>query len=1182
MSILHPDFGTQAVLACTSQAAHARAVRRHLVRHSEKRRLCEWAAGATAGVLVVRLAGGARRQSTRRAATNKSRDVSVAHVPNSHLVHGTWYDHVGMLEPERTHSMPPSQPAVHLLQAHRDSFKYFLQHSFGFELKKMAPKVKLTEDSIVLISQPEAEVRGIKHSASSRSAVGELSGTELSKVLPATFHNQRFSGELLTDRIYYVQGTESADVAEMKGDTYFATAFVPMIVTDCETGLAITVQVKIGRFPMLTEFVNLIIGGNPYIIAHRLERSSGAYFSVQAVDEAPMHVVELVTEEYSRIRCRCFKAKDIDQLSLEILMPKSRIPLPACLVLLALGLKPEQIKRARNAGRIWTEEYNELECDPDRDACTLAAAKLCSILDIDADMRFGGDSLAAFNFKSSWSFSSRVGPLGRRRLNERLGLELSDDHLTPKDFLATTDLLVDSFLGRVSLQVDDIDSLVNKRLRSVGQKMQGLVRDWLGQVQQKAECLPIKVDVVQGTGVVSVGRYQVRELDKFCVAQLWKENNRQLFEAVNPLAELTQARRVTQVSELGLDKIKRIQGIRLIHPSHYGRICPIETGEGMSAGIVMSMSSNTRATSDGELEAPHQLVSNGVLHLSQPWEYLLARSQFGCRVAQFDIAHAADGTLLAPARPERGGQPVDQAPPEMWKRPESVTMTHLGKFGSCSPLQVEYVACGTPISVAVGLIPFVEHDDANRALMGAKHQQQAVPLMWPERPVVGSGMEAQVATYSGRTHFSGVDGHVLYSDAAKVITISCKSISRVSEQMRTLRERLCDLYLTSEQLSECTQFENFLELCRRLPYEQLQQLYTDMSAVWPEKKSQKQRLDNWLLRVGIKASLQSLSLPQSPEECSLPPGWIETELCIHTQMVHHVTTDCAPTKKHTLVHDTVTVRPNDAVCSGDIVSEGAGISGGELALGKNLVVAYMPYNGYNYEDAIVISDRCVREDILTSVHIEELSLELEEGYVLAASEDPRDEGCSTYMPNGLAVEGTWLRSGDPAIMAISTQCEDEELSTPGDETFRRPKPKVIRAPPDVEGRVIDSSIRITEKLEFGETKKVKVATVLIAVRCRIQVGDKLSGRHGNKGIVARIVPIQDMPYLPDGTPIDVCLNPLGVPSRMNVGQIFENILGSAGRWNGEEYRVGSFDEMFAEEASRGFEPGVTCKRTKNA
>ena len=1104
-----------------------------------------WNAHFAAGLVLVPFATRLFRRATKKDTIKAFRLISLMSVANPHLVTSTWYDKVGSPEKDGGEQLPAAQPGLHLLQGHRDSFKYFLQHLFGFELRKVALNIRLTEDSTVFISESEADLKTIPKP---RPSVPNVVGTSISTVLPAVFQGQRFSTNLMTERIYFIQGAEAANVVEMKGGTYLATAFAPMQLTDCRTGLTFTVQLKIGSFPMLTEAASLVISGNPYVIAHRLERSPGAYFSIDAMtaDATPVHLLELCTEEYSRIRCRCHVAKGEDQLTLEVLMPKSNTPLPACLVLLALGLKPAQIEKARNANRIWTEEYDSFKDASAHDASWKAAEQLCNILNLSTD-NFGGDPVAAFSFKTSWSFQSRVGPLGRRRLNERLNLDLAEEQLTPKDFLATMDLLVDSFLGRTSLQVDDIDSLVNKRLRSVGQKMQGLVRDWLQMVQEKAGCIPIKVNAAHGTGFVDVGRYGARSLDAFSVAMLWKENNRQMFDAVNPLSEVVQARRITQVSELGLDKIKRIQGIRLIHPSHYGRICPIETGEGTSAGIVMLMASNTRLTFDGEMQAPHQAVSQGARLLQQPWQYLLAQDQSACRVAQFDVAHAKDGTLLAPARPERGRQTASVTA-NMWGSPESVTMTHLGLFGSCSPSQVEYIACGAPISVAVGLIPFVEHDDANRALMGAKHQQQAVPTLWPERPVVGSGMEAQVATYSARSKFAGVDGHVLYSDAAKVITVSCTEISQADADLYKLRQSLFQFYEENRELDSWTNLDDFRELCRQLSCQDLEKLHSGLNSPEVSGRRIKRRLQDWYSSVGISPSCESGNTSQTLPEVPLPPDWIETEYCIRTEMVHHPMTDCAPTKKHTLTHDTVTVRPNEAVCAGDIVSEGQGIAGGELALGKNLVVAYMPYEGYNYEDAIVISERCVREDILTSVHIEEITHELCAGDVL------------TYRP----CEGTWVQAGDPLIglRRLSTAGWVDKLA--------------LNVPADIQGRVIHSEVQITESEKFGRFEKVQVASIMIAVVCRISVGDKLSGRHGNKGIVSKIVPDRDMPYLPDGTPVDVCLNPLGVPSRMNVGQIFENILGSAGRWNGEEYRVGSFDEMFAEEASRGLQPSDHC------
>ena len=566
----------------------------------------EWrrAGFKAAALILVPIATGARRQTIRRGTTKVFASEPGTSMPTPHLIKDTWYDKTGTPEQEAAEI----EPALHLLQAHRDSFKHFLQHWFAFELRRLSEHVKLMEDSVVFISETEASLKGIR--GISGPLPPKVVAAPISDVLPAAFQLQRFSAHLLLERLYFLESAESAALVERRQETYTATAVVPMHVTDRETGLTFTAQVRIGSFPMLLEDASLIVSGNPYIVVHRLERAAGPYFSTESPtpEAKPLHTLELCTEEYSRIRCRCYEDEE-DLLCLEILMPKSNIPLPACLVLLAIGLKPTQIKKARNAGLIWTKEHDFLENNDD-DPSWVAATELCYLLDLNTE-RFNGDPVAAFNFKTSWSFGSRVGPLGRRRFNERLGLDLTDMKLTPKDFLASFDLLVDSYFGRASLQPDDIDSLNNKRLRCIGQKMQGLVRNWLLQVEEKAGCFPVKVDAAKGTGVVCLDSCGVRGLKDFCVSELWKENNRQMLDCVNPLAEVVQARRISQVSELGLDKIKRIQGIRLIHASHYGRICPIETGEGMNAGIVMAMASNTRVTLDGEMEAPHQRVCQG-------------------------------------------------------------------------------------------------------------------------------------------------------------------------------------------------------------------------------------------------------------------------------------------------------------------------------------------------------------------------------------------------------------------------------------------------------------------------------------------------------------------------------------------------------------------------------------------
>jgi DNA-directed RNA polymerase subunit beta len=388
------------------------------------------------------------------------------------------------------------------------------------------------------------------------------------------------------------------------------------------------------------------------------------------------------------------------------------------------------------------------------------------------------------------------------------------------------------------------------------------------------------------------------------------------------------------------------------------------------------------------------------------------------------------------------------------------------------------------------MIPFVEHDDANRIQMGAKMQQQSVPTLWPERPVIGTGFERYIAACSWWGQRAEMGGQVLYADGRAVTVVNS---------------------MVAPGLPASVQAAQSMPMAER----------GDEEAGLPEAAA-----------------------------AALPDGWERADLHVRSEMASSFPIDIHGSSKNALIHQSTCVAPGETVSLGDGLADSSCSVGGEAAIGKNLVVAYVPWEGYNYEDAIVLSARTVREDLLTSVNVVELEHELFGKSVI--SSEPLDGG--EYLVNGLIPIGSWVEGNDVLASII-----DREKVNGGH----------FRAPHDVRGRVIDVRVQNRSTTTGRSSKKLQYITVLIAMQCRVQVGDKLAGRHGNKGIVAKIVDDRDMPYLPDGTPLDVCLNPLGVPSRMNVGQIFEVILGSAARWTGNEYRVGSFDEMFAEDASRG-------------
>eukprot|EP00930_Biecheleria_cincta_P097531 TRINITY_DN89230_c0_g1_i1.p1 TRINITY_DN89230_c0_g1~~TRINITY_DN89230_c0_g1_i1.p1 ORF type:complete len:1500 (-),score=259.82 TRINITY_DN89230_c0_g1_i1:79-4554(-) len=1139
-------------------------------------------------------------------------------------VRDSWYDKVGApeftTEPEDP-GAAGTQPSLHLLQGHRDSFREFLENGFGQAVAEMQPFVRLSNASTVLVSEREAmESLNSQHKALCEFEHDPKCLEELKeKIVPGVrginlgslcsedgAAERRFKVKLMPETMYYETNFPER-IARRKSCTLTAKAFVKAKVSDAATGFSFDTHVELGNFPLMTEHGEFIIKGNPYIIVHRLCRSPGPYFkmleapkSLQPKDgrRAMEHVIELVTDGWSKFHCMSCLQKASFKL------PRAKAAIPAGLFLFALGMSEREIRQARNADIILEGCDELLKGNRSADSVRESACEEVCLLMEQSTTVFNNDVIAAFKYRTSYFTSAKVSSLGRRRYNQKLGISQSERFLTPQDLLAAIDLAIDSDRGVASPQVDEIDSLENKRLRSAGEVIEGLIRRWFNEMNTKKRGLPILVDACTGKACIDKDESGVPALEDFCVKELWKENNRQLSDDTNALSQIMQARRVTQVSDIGLEAIKRIQGIRLIHHSHYGRICPIETGEGMNAGVVMTLASLARITPDGEMEVPHQPVVNGRRLVNSPWEYLLTDEQFDLRVAQFDTTHAADGTLLAPARPEKNSDLASI--PGAWRSPESVTVTHLGLFNSCPPDRVEYIACGPPISTAVGLIPFVEHDDANRALMGAKMQQQAVPCLWPERPVVGTGFEAAVAASSSWVTRSGLDGQVLYADSNSVTVTSSLKIDCVPSFVPVLRQKIfaslgCEAPSDDDEKKErdlsflnraapALEFssKDLNELILRLPASSLEEFSNSLEVAVKEGNASKVielirrqyvaiggeglktfRIGgikpSWLRTIGDRAPL--------PKEHPLPEGWKETEFSVHSQMSHHLLLDAAPSKKHVLLHDTPVVAPGAAVCSGDFVAERSGITGGELALGKNLIVAYIPFQGYNYEDAIILSERCVREDILTSVHVNEMVFTLTpETDILATPRItmPYDASSPTatceldYLSGGVPKVGTWLEPDDVVLTLLRADAE----APPNGERTKRWKSKQV--PTHVRGRVIDTQVITEAQLDsFGQEQKRLEVKILVAVVCRVEVGDKLAGRHGNKGIVARIAPERDMPYLPDGTPVDVCLNPLGVPSRMNVGQIFENLLGSAGRWNGEEYRVGVFDEMFAEEASRG-------------
>ena len=635
----------------------------------------------------------------------------------------------------------------------------------------------------------------------------------------------------------------------------------------------------------------------------------------------------------------------------------------------------------------------------------------------------------------------RLGKIGRLKLNDRLNIKLSKRvvTITYEDIFAIIDHLITlSISEQVS---DDIDHLKNRRVRSAGELLKNLFAIGFKRLSRKLRSRINKTHSSQLSSFNVIGT-TIKEF--FGASQL-----SQYMDQTNPLSSLTHRRRISGLGPGGFDRDRISFAVRDIHSSHYGRICPIETPEGQNVGLIASLTTCARVNNSGFLETPFWRVINGkVIKTGNPI-YLTADIEDFYKIAPADISTNKQNYLTKNLIPIR------------YKQDFVTVNPHEVDFIAISPIQI--------VSVAASLIPFFEHDDANRALMGSNMQRQSVPLLLPQKPIVGTGLENQIALDSGMTINAQHNGIVKLVTANKIII-----------RKNSGRHYKYDL--------------------------------------------QKYQRSN-------------------------------QETCINHRPI---------------------VWEGEKITSGQMLTDGPGIINSELSLGQNVLVAYMPWQGYNFEDAILINERLVYEDIFTSIHIEKYEIIIDRTAEIS-------EQTTNNIPNlnisdvqhlnedGIVTIGTFVKPGDILVGKIIAKDDSEQL----------PEAKLLRAIFGSKAKgVRDTSFRMPEG-EYGRVietltfnRRTKLAykfekiQIFVAQIRKIKVGDKIAGRHGNKGIISRILPCQDMPFLPDGTPIDIILNPLGVPSRMNVGQLYECLLGLAGHKLNRRFKILPFDELYGSEVSR--------------
>jgi DNA-directed RNA polymerase subunit beta len=635
----------------------------------------------------------------------------------------------------------------------------------------------------------------------------------------------------------------------------------------------------------------------------------------------------------------------------------------------------------------------------------------------------------------------RLGKIGRLQINKKLNLQVNEEiqNIIYDDIFAIIDKLLTLTISKIV--PDDIDHLKNRRVRSIGELLQNLLRIGFQRLSRKLRNQTNKVD---SSYLLSFNIVNGIVKEFFASSQL-----SQYLDQTNPLSSLTHRRRISSLGPGGLDRDRISFAVRDIHPSHYGRICPIETPEGQNVGLIASLTTCARVNESGFLETPFWRVLNGkVLKTGNPI-YLTAEIEDFYKIAPADISVNENNYLNKNVIPVRYKQ----------------------DFINSSPADIDFIAISTVqiISVAAALIPFLEHDDANRALMGSNMQRQSVPLLIPQKPIVGTGLENQIAVNSGMT-INAKNSGIVESVSANQIIVKNLLGQKINYKLQK--------YLRSNQ-----------------------------------------------------------------------------QTCINNRPI---------------------IWKGEKVESGQILTDGPSISNSELALGQNVLVSYMPWQGYNFEDAILINERLVYDDIFTSIHIERYKIEIDRTSEISEQNTkniPNSNSSEIEYLNddGIVRVGTFVRPGDILVGKVILNDNSEQL----------PESKLLRAIFGAKAKgVKDNSYRMSDG-EYGRvietitfnrktklTYKFEKVYIFIAKIRKIQVGDKIAGRHGNKGIISRILSRQDMPFLPDGTPIDIILNPLGVPSRMNVGQLYECLLGLAGDKLNCRFKILPFDEMYGLEMSR--------------
>ena len=837
--------------------------------------------------------------------------------------------------------------------------------------------------------------------------LGEISPIEdFSGSMSLSFSNPRFED---------VKASE--EECKDKDMTYAAPLFVTAEFINNTTGEIKSQTVFMGDFPMMTVKGTFIINGTERVVVSQLVRSPGVYFdrTLDKTSDKDVYSCKVIPSRGAWLE---FDVDKRDTVGVRIDRKRRQ---PVTVLLKALGWNADRIRERFE----WSEtllatlEKDHIQTQDE------------ALLDIYRKLRPGEPPTreSAQTLLDNLFFNQKrydLAKVGRYKVNKKLELDLpiSQGVLTEDDIVSTIEYVVKLHAGAEDYDTDDIDHFGNRRLRTVGELIQNQIRVGLSRMERvvRERMTTQDVEAITPQTLINIRPVVASIKEFFGTSQL-----SQFMDQTNPLAGLTHKRRLSALGPGGLSRERAGFEVRDVHPSHYGRMCPIETPEGPNIGLIGSLASYGRINAFGFVETPYRRVAEG--RVTDDIDYLTADEEDRFVVAQANEpldadSHFAGAKVLVR---KKGGEVELTDPSEV-------------DYMDVSPRQM--------VSVATAMIPFLEHDDANRALMGANMQRQSVPLLRSEAPLVGTGMELRAAVDAG---------DVIIAEKAGVV----------------------------EDLSA--------DYCTVMADDGTRQTY----------RLHKFRRSN----------------------------------------------------QGTCINQKVVVNEGDRIEVGHVIADGPCTDTGEMALGKNLLVAFMPWEGHNYEDAIILSQRLVQDDVLTSIHIEEHEVDARDTK-LGAEEITRDipnvaeEVLADLDERGIVRIGADVVPGDILVGKV----------TPKGETELTPEERLLRAIFGEKAREVrDTSL----KVPHGETGKVigirvfnreddgaelppgvnELVRVYVAQKRKIQDGDKLAGRHGNKGVISKILPQEDMPFLEDGTPVDIVLNPLGVPGRMNIGQVLETHLG---------------------------------------